>query len=148
MNESIIKITCQFKFSKLTVEIPRILFYNYWEVWGSTENAMKIDRYRQSLTFDTPAELRRKFYLRNKDRFDRHDEIFKSVMVSHIYGDNDRIEYYLQYAVQHWLVEMENKRREPIEMLVTEVRRARAHPKVEVLKYATKKKVMLEIKNK
>lgn len=132
----VIKITCQFQFSKLTVEIPRILFYNYFEIWGSIENAMKIDKYRAYGYINDPKELVRKFYNRNQDRFDAHDAIFQSVMLNHVCRDNDQIEYYLQYALDHWLQEMENNRKEPIEMLVTEIRRARTHPKVDVLKYA------------
>lgn len=97
-------------------------------------------------SLEQPVELRRKFYLKNKNRFDSHQEIFGSVYLNHVSRSNQEVEYYIQYALDHWLVEMENKRPEPIEMLVTEVRRARAHPKVEVLKYATKKKVVLEIK--
>ena len=140
MTDKVIKITCKFQYTKAIFEIPRILFYNYWEVWGSTENAMKIDRYRQSISFETPAELRQKFYKRNKDRFDLHDEIFKSIKISHQYDDLDRIEYYIQYALDHWLCEMEAKKPEPIDIVVTEIRRARSHPKVEVLKYAEDKK--------
>jgi len=131
---TMIKIICQFEIGKVILEIPRILFYNYWEIWGSTENAMKINQYRQHITWDTPAKLKKKFFNLNKDRFDRHEEIFNSVKVQHIYGDLTRLEYYIEYAINHWLVEMEHKRREPSEILVTEIRKARTHPKVEVLK--------------
>lgn len=132
-----IKITCQFKYSKLIVEIPRILFINYWEVWGSLENSLKIDMLRSEMSsFEQPPELRRKFYLKNKDRFDRHQEIFGSVYLNHVERDNDNIEYYLQFALEYWLEEMENKRPEPKEMLVTEIRKARADPKVTVIEYA------------
>lgn len=131
---NMIKIICQFETARVTLEIPRILFYNYWEIWGSTENAMKINQYRQSITLDTPEKLRKKFFNLNKDRFDKHEDIFNSVKVQHIYGDLTRLEYYVEYAINHWLVEMENKRKEPIEILVTEIRKDRTHPKVEVLK--------------
>lgn len=132
-----IKITCQFKYSKLIVEIPRILFINYWEVWGSLENALKVDRVRIEMSStEQPAELRRRFYLRNKDRFDRHQQIFGSVYLNHVEHSNDAVEYYIQFALDHWLEEMENKRPEPKEMLVTEIRKARADPKVTVLEYA------------
>ena len=135
-----IKITVKFEFSKLTVEIPRTFFWNYFEVWGSTENAMKIEEYRTYGRLKDPPELVRRFYNLNKDRFARHDDIFSSVGIGHLYGDNARIEYYLQYAIEHWLKQMEEGKREPSEYLVTEIRRARASPKVEVLKYAPKKK--------
>jgi len=137
----IIKIICKFKYSRLTVEIPRILFINYWEVWGSLENSLKIDRLRIEMSsFEQPSELRRRFHIKNKDRFDRHQEIFGSVYLNHVSRSNQEIEYFIQYALDHWLKQMEDRKREPSEYLVTEIRRARADPKVEVIKYARKAK--------
>lgn len=139
-----IKITCQFQFSKLTVEIPRMLFYNYWQVWGSLENSLKIDRMRIEMSsLEQPVELRRRFHLKNKERFDTHQEIFGSVYLNHVSRSNQEVEYYIQYALDHWLIEMENNRKEPIEYLVTEIRRARAKPKVEVIAYEKKSKQMV-----
>lgn len=132
----LIKITVKFEFTKLTVEIPRTLFYNYFEVWGSTENAMKVEEYRTYGRFNDPPTLVRKFYNLNKNRFQMHDDIFSSVGVGHQYGDNAKVEYYIQHAIEHWLKQMEENKKEPVEYLITEVRRARASPKVEVLKYA------------
>ena len=134
-----IKITCQFQYARLTVEIPRLLFYNYWVVWGSLENSLKIERARIEMSsMKNPPELRRKFYLRNKDRFNKHQEIFSSVYLNHVTRSNEEVEYYIQFALDHWLNEMEANRPEPSEYLVTEIRRARESPKVQVLNYVNR----------
>lgn len=134
-----IKITCQFRDARLIVEIPRFLFLSYWEVWGSLENSLKIDRMRIEMGLEQSDKIRRKFYIKNKDRFDRHQAIFDSVYLNHVTRSNQEVEYYIQFALDHWLRQMEDGKREPSEYLVTEIRRARGDPKVEVLKYLNKR---------
>ena len=133
-----LKITCVFDEGRLTVEIPRKLVWNYYQVWGGTENAMKVVNQRIMLSGSDDYKAKRAFYNLNKDRFRAHEEVFESVLLEHTMNDATKAETYIGECIDHWLEQMEKGNREPKEYQIIRTRGTRKN-RVEVLKYYSRR---------